>query len=358
MPVRSVQRTMQRTIEFDRDVVYLIDQRRLPATLTVLACRDCRTVGEAIRSLAVRGAPAIGVAAAAGLALAARAAAAIAGNNRQRFWADLEEAAAYLRSTRPTAVNLFWAVDRALAYGRGLGDAAPGVVAEALWQYAQAMAEEDVATNRAMAAHGRDLIQDGDGVLTHCNTGALACVDYGTAFGVIRAAHEAGVRLHLYIDETRPVLQGARLTAWEAVRNGIPATLIPDTAAGYLMQQGRIHKVLVGADRIAANGDTANKIGTYQVAVLAGSHGIPFFVVAPTSTIDPSIHSGADIPIEERSHDEVTHIGGVAIAPPGIGVANPAFDVTPARHITAIITEKGVAKPPFTDSLRRLVEGG
>lgn len=344
-----------RTIELENGAVRLIDQRRLPLEFTVMECRDYRTLAEAIRTLAVRGAPAIGVSAAAGVALAARSAAAHHPGSPApaSFWAELSEAADFLRATRPTAVNLFWGINRAMAYARTLTDQSSAAVADALWQLAAAMAEEDVSTNRAIGVHGRDLIPDGAGVLTHCNTGALACVDHGTAFGVVRAAHEAGKQIHLYVDETRPVLQGARLTAWEAVQNGIPATLITDNMAAHFMRLGKIQVCIVGADRIAANGDTANKIGTYGVAVLAKEHGIPFYIAAPLSTVDLSLASGDQIPIEERRHEEVTHIGGVQIAPPGIGVANPAFDVTPARYITGIITEQGVIYPPFAENLRR-----
>lgn len=346
-----------RTIELEPGLVRLVDQRRLPLEFAVLECRDYRQVAEAIRTLAVRGAPAIGVAAAAGLALAARAA---ADRPAPEFWAALEAAARELKATRPTAVNLFWAVDRAMgvARERQAQGAMPAEVAEALYQHAVRLAEEDVAVNRRMAEIGQELIRDGDGVLTHCNTGSLATVDWGTALGVIRAAHERGKRIHLYIDETRPVLQGARLTAWEALRYGIPATLITDNMAGHFMRLGKIQICFVGADRIAANGDTANKIGTYTVAVLAREHGIPFYVVAPTSTVDLSIPSGDHIPIEERNPEEVTHIAGVRVAPEGIRVANPAFDVTPARYITGIITEKGIIYPPFEVGLRRALAGG
>lgn len=344
-----------RTIELEPGLVRLIDQRRLPLEFTVLECRDYRQVAEAIRTLAVRGAPAIGVAAAAGLALAARE---LAERPAAEFWSGLEAAAEHLRQTRPTAVNLFWAIDRAMAFARSLGDAPPAQVAQDLHAYTVRLAEEDVSTNRRMAELGRELIRDGDGVLTHCNTGSLATVDWGTALGVIRAAHEQGKRIHLYVDETRPVLQGARLTAWEALQYGIPATLITDNMAGHFMRLGKIQICFVGADRIAANGDTANKIGTYSVAVLAREHGIPFYVVAPTSTVDLSIPSGEQIPIEERKHEEVTHIGGVQVAPTGIGVANPAFDVTPARYITGIITEQGIIYPPFEVGLRRALAGG
>lgn len=336
-------------------MVRLIDQRRLPLEFTVLECSDYQEVGEAIRTLAVRGAPAIGVSGAAGVALAARAAAQKHPGRPapEAFWRELEAAAAFLRATRPTAVNLFWGIDRAMEHARSRADESSEQVAHALWEYAARLAEEDVSTNQGIARHGQALIPDGAGVLTHCNTGSLACVDVGTAFGVVRAAHQAGKRIHLFIDETRPVLQGARLTAWEAVQNGIPATLITDNMAAHFMRLGKIQLCIVGADRITANGDTANKIGTYGVAVLAREHGIPFYVAAPLSTVDLSLPSGDLIPIEERKPEEVTHIGGVQVAPTGIGVANPAFDVTPARYITGIITERGVIYPPYEENLRK-----
>lgn len=344
-----------RTVELSRDSIRLIDQRRLPNEVVVVTCDDYHQVGEAIKTLAVRGAPAIGVTAAGGLALAAFA---LKDRPADEFWSGLEAAASELRATRPTAVNLFWAIQKVMDYAATLKTQAPAEVAEALYQYAQQLAEEDVAVNRQMATYGADLVPHGAGVLTHCNTGSLATVDWGTALGVIRMAHEQGKGIHVFVDETRPVLQGSRLTAWECVQFGIPATLITDNMAAHMMRLGKIQIVFVGADRIAANGDTANKIGTYGVSVLAREHGIPFYVVAPTSTVDLAIESGAEIEIEERKHEEVTHIAGVRIAPEGIGVANPAFDVTPAKYITGIITEKGIAYPPFNVSLRRLLQGG
>ncbi|MFZ5816219.1 MAG: S-methyl-5-thioribose-1-phosphate isomerase [Bacillota bacterium] len=344
-----------RTVELARDAVRLIDQRRLPNELVVLECTDYHQVGEAIRSLAVRGAPAIGVTAAAGLALAAQ-------TLKQRpaadFWAGLETAAGELRATRPTAVNLFWAIYKVMDFAETLREKSPAEVAEALYEYAQQLAEEDVAVNRRMAEFGAALVPQGAGILTHCNTGSLATVEWGTALGVIRTAHEQGKGIHVFVDETRPVLQGSRLTAWECVQYGIPATLITDNMAAHMMRQGKIQIVFVGADRIAANGDTANKIGTYGVSILAREHGIPFYVVAPSSTVDLAIASGDEIEIEERKHEEVTHIGGVRIAPEGIGVTNPAFDVTPAKYITGIVTEKGIIYPPFNVNLRRLLQGG
>lgn len=343
-----------RTVEILRNAVRLIDQRKLPTELVVLECQDYHQVGDAIKTLAVRGAPAIGVTAAAGLALAANA---LKDLPAPQFWAGLDEAAAELRATRPTAVNLFWAIQRVMEYAATLKEQTPAQAAEALYQFAQRLADEDVAVNRQMAEYGQAVVPQGAGVLTHCNTGALATVDWGTALGVIRMAHEKGKGIHVYVDETRPVLQGSRLTAWECMEYGIPATLITDNMSAHMMRLGKIQICFVGADRIAANGDTANKIGTYGVAVLAREHGIPFYVVAPSSTVDLAIASGDEIEIEERKHDEVTQIGGVRIAPEGIGVANPAFDVTPAKYITGIITEKGIAYPPFGVNLQRLLLG-
>jgi len=344
-----------RSVEFTGQSVRLIDQRQLPDDLVVMECQTYQEVGEAIRTLVVRGAPAIGVTAAAGLSLAANA---LKAESPERFWPALEEAAVHLRTTRPTAVNLFWAIQKVMDYANTLREQTPHNVADALLVFAQSLSEADVTVNKQMAEFGLSLIHPHAGVLTHCNTGALATVDYGTAFGVIRMAHESGIPIHVYVDETRPVLQGARLTAWECVKYGIPATLITDNMAAHFMRKGKIQICFVGADRIAVNGDTANKIGTYGVAVLAREHGIPFYVVAPTSTIDLAIETGDEIEIEERHHHEVTHIGGVRVAPEGIGVANPAFDVTPGKYITGIITESGIAYPPFRLNLKRLVQRG
>jgi methylthioribose-1-phosphate isomerase len=344
-----------RSVEISQGLVRLIDQRQIPAREEVLECTTVEQVADAIRSLAVRGAPAIGVSAAGGLALAAY-------NLRHlpeaEFWAKLEAAAALLRSTRPTAVNLFWAIKKVMDYAAQLKGNSPGEVAHGLLAYAQDLAEQDVTVNKAIAAFGATLIRDGDGVLTHCNTGSLATVDYGTALGIIRYAHEQGKKLHCYVDETRPVLQGARLTAWECLKFGIPATLISDNMAAHMMKLGKIQAVFVGADRITANGDTANKIGTYNVAIIAKEHGIPFYVAAPTSTVDLSLAHGDQIEIEERNPQEVTHVFGTQVAPAGIQVANPAFDVTPHKYITGIVTEKGIAYPPFDVNLKRFVEGG
>jgi methylthioribose-1-phosphate isomerase len=346
-----------RTLEFNQDALQpalvLVDQTRLPGETELVVCRTVDDVAHAISTMQVRGAPAIGVAAAYGLVLAAHA---YAGDDVRTFLEHLERSAASLRRTRPTAVNLGWALDRVLVRAR-LDAERAGVAAArvALLNLSNSMADEDVAANRRMGAFGLDLVPAGANVLTHCNAGALATVDYGTALGVVRAAHEAGRGIHVFVDETRPFLQGARLTAWELRELGVPMTLITDSMAGHFMSRGQVDLVLVGADRIAANGDVANKIGTYSLAVLARESGIPFYVAAPISTIDLSLPSGAEIPIEERSPREVTQIAGVRIAPDGVTAANPAFDVTPARLVTAIITERGVVRAPYPKSLAATV---
>jgi methylthioribose-1-phosphate isomerase len=344
-----------RTLEYDgqQHVLLLIDQTRLPHETVRVTCRNPDEVARAIRSMQVRGAPAIGVAAAYGMALGARA---YAGNDAAEFTRHLDKVDAQLRATRPTAVNLHWALDRSLACGRAEAEQ-HGVPAatRALLELADAMADEDVSANRRMGAFGLDLVPSGANVLTHCNAGALATVDYGTALGVVRAAHEAGRGIHVYVDETRPFLQGARLTAWELQQLGVPMTLITDSMAGHFMSRGKVDLVVVGADRIAANGDVANKIGTYSLAVIARENGIPFYVAAPTSTVDLSLKSGAEIPIEERSSAEVVEVSGQRIAPTGVIAAHPAFDVTPNRLVTAIITECGVLRPPFDESLAQAV---
>jgi methylthioribose-1-phosphate isomerase len=340
------------TIAYADGVVRLVDQTRLPTEVVVHECRTAGDLAEAIRTMRVRGAPAIGVAAAYALALGA---AEYCGADAAGLEIHLAAVADEVRQTRPTAVNLFWAVERALATARAALPDGVAATRARLLELAERMREEDVALNRRMGAFGAELIPDGAQVLTHCNAGALATAGYGTALGVVRGAVEAGKRLHVYVDETRPFLQGARLTAWELHADGIPLTLITDNMAGYFMAQGKIHLVVVGADRIAANGDVANKIGTYSVAVLAHAHGIPFYVAAPTSTVDLSLPSGKSIPIEERSASEVTHFAGQRIAPEGIGVANPAFDVTPHRYVTAIVTERGVLRPPYGPALAEAV---
>ncbi len=322
-------------------VLVLLDQRRLPEAEVYLRLKDAAEVAEAIREMAVRGAPAIGAAAAFGMALAAK------------KGQDLFEADALLRAARPTAVNLFWALDRMKRIWEGFSGAQEALALRLL-EEAKQIAEEDVAANKAIGQHALALVPDRAKILHHCNTGALATVDYGTALGVIRAAHEAGKKVHAFLDETRPRLQGARLSAWELNRLGIPHTVIVDGASGHVMQKFGIDLMVVGADRIARNGDTANKIGTYNLAIAARHHGIPFYVAAPTSTIDLKTPSGEAIPIEERRPEEVAHCGPVRVVPEGSPVYNPAFDITPAELITAIITEKGVVYPPFEENLKKL----
>ncbi len=344
-----------RTIEWDpKGTVKMIDQRKLPLEFIVVEFDDYRDVAKSIQEMYIRGAPAIGAAAAFGLALAARQSQA---TNREDLLADLETAADVIRATRPTAVNLFWATDRMLRRAHDSGHATVDALAGDLVAEAQRIADEDVEINRRMGAHGATLIEDGFNILTHCNAGALATVDYGTALAVTRAAHEQGKKIHVWVDETRPRLQGARLTSWELMNEGIPMTLIADNVAGHLMRTGRVDIVVVGSDRTAANGDVANKIGTYKLAVLAKENGIPFYAVVPTSTIDLSVPTGDDIPIEEREALEVTHVRDCQVAPDGVQVLNVAFDVSPHRYVTGIITENGIAYPPFKQSLRRMVEG-
>ncbi|QUV99292.1 S-methyl-5-thioribose-1-phosphate isomerase [Chloracidobacterium sp. MS 40/45] len=344
-----------RTVEWTPAGVRVIDQRVLPGTETYHTYATYEEVAEAIRTMVVRGAPAIGVAAAFGIALGVQASVA-AGEDLP---AAFERICQTLAATRPTAVNLFWAIERMRRRFEHLrAEKTPEArIAEALVAEAQAIHAEDIATCRQIGRHGAELIPDGATILTHCNAGALATAGYGTALGVIRAAVEQGKRIAVYADETRPFLQGARLTTWELMQDGIPVTLICDNMAGHFMKLGRINCVVVGADRIAANGDTANKIGTYMVAVLAQRHRIPFYVAAPVSTLDLTLETGDGIPIEDRAAQEVTHIASVPVAPAGVAVANPAFDVTPHDLITGIITERGVAYPPFTVSLRRLAAG-
>lgn len=344
-----------RTIEWENGVVRMIDQRKLPHEYVIVEFTDYRDIARAIKEMYIRGAPAIGAAAAYGLTLAAVHS---KGQTRSQLLADLEEAADVLRRTRPTASNLFWALDRMLR--RAEDEALKGIqqIREALIAEAQFLADEDVEVNKRMGKHGAELIEDGYNILTHCNAGALATVDYGTALAPIRTAWMQGKRVHVFVDETRPRLQGARLTAWELMHEAIPMTLIADNAAGYFIQTGRVDIILVGADRVAANGDVANKIGTYKLAVVAKENGVPLYAVVPTSTIDLAICTGDEISIEERDAEEVTHIGGQLVAPPGVQVANPAFDITPHRYITGIITEHGIVYPPFEKGLRRVVEGG
>jgi methylthioribose-1-phosphate isomerase len=343
---------MVETIVWTDAGVVMIDQRRLPREESYVTCRDYGEVADAIRSMVIRGAPAIGVAAAMGVALGVLQA------DGRNLDAEFQTICDALAKTRPTAVNLFWAIDRMkLVYasmrGRPIEEIRARLVAEA-----RQIRLEDIAINQAIGRNGAALVPDGKTVLTHCNAGALATAGYGTALGVIRAAAGAGKKIDVFADETRPFLQGARLTAWELQHDGIPTTIITDNMAGHFLKSGRIGCVIVGADRIAANGDVANKVGTYGVAVLAKENGVPFYVAAPISTLDLTLASGDLIPIEQRSADEVTHVFGVPVAPEGVPVENPAFDVTPARYVSAIITERGVARSPYEESLQRLVRGG
>lgn len=339
-----------RTIEWHDGKVRMIDQQRLPGEFVILEYTDYHGVADAIKTMKIRGAPAIGAAAALGLALAV---AHSSSASRQQVLAEFDRAADVLGQTRPTAVNLFWAIQRMSEVAKDPRWKTAEKVIDAVVQEAQRIVDEDVEVNKRMGAHGAVIIQDGDNILTHCNAGALATVDYGTTLGVVRAAHEQGKRIHVWVDETRPFLQGARLTAWELLQAGIPATLITDNMAGHFMSRGKVDIVLVGADRIAANGDVANKIGTYSLAVLAKENGIPFYSVAPTSTVDLSIPTGADIPIEERDPREVTHIQGNPITAEGVQAAHPAFDVTPHRYVTGIVTEAGIVYPPFSLGLKK-----
>jgi methylthioribose-1-phosphate isomerase len=337
------------SICWDVDRVKLLDQRRLPAEEIYLETRDYHDVIEAIRTLAIRGAPAIGVAAAMGAALGALE---LDTADPQAFQAGFQKICREIAQARPTAVNLFWALDRVQRLAQAHADEPVAALKQRLVTEAQTMLQEDETTNKHMAQAGQVLIHHGHRVLTHCNTGALATGAYGTALGVMRAAWEAGKRFSVWVDETRPLLQGARLTTWELGKLGIPYTLIPDGAAATLMHQQKVDLVILGADRIAANGDTANKIGTYSLAVLARHHGIPFYVAAPLSTFDFSIPDGAHIPVEERDAAEVTHLWGQAVAPAGAAALNLAFDVTPNELIAGIVTEKGIMGPPFTSSLK------
>jgi methylthioribose-1-phosphate isomerase len=334
---------MVETIQWTEDGVVMIDQTRLPREEVYVTCRTYGEMADAIRSMVIRGAPAIGVAAAMGVALGVL-----------RSSDAFDQICDTLARTRPTAVNLFWAIDRMKKLyeslqGRPVAEIQARLVAEAIQ-----IRLEDIAINEAIGRNGAGLVPDGKTILTHCNAGALATAGYGTALGVVRAAVASGKHIDVFADETRPFLQGARLTGWELQQDNIPATLITDNMAGHFLKSGRIGCVVVGADRIAANGDVANKVGTYSVAVLARENGVPFYVAAPISTLDLTLESGDDIPIEQRAASEVTHVFGVAIAPDDTRVENPAFDVTPNRYVTAIITERGVARAPYNESLRQL----
>jgi len=346
---------MIKTLYWTDDGVVMIDQRRLPAEELYPLFRTHEEVAQAIKEMVIRGAPAIGVAAAMGIALGTRS---IITEDHDAFDREFDRICELMASTRPTAVNLFWAIERMRTLQRGLrkeGRTLPEIK-ERLISEANVILDEDIEINRRMGAHGAELLHDGATVLTHCNAGALATAGYGTALGVIRAAVEQGKRVAVFADETRPFLQGARLTAWELQQDQIPVTLITDNMAGHFMKLGRVDCVVVGADRIAGNGDVANKIGTYSVAVLAAANNIPFYVAAPISTLDLTLESGDQIPIEERNETEVSQVQGTRVAPHGIKIANPAFDVTPHRYVTAIITERGIAREPYESSLRRLAQ--
>jgi methylthioribose-1-phosphate isomerase len=340
------------TIAREGDAVVMIDQRKLPAEEIYVRCKTAADVARAIKTMVIRGAPAIGVAAAMGIALGMRKSKA---TGTQKFAAEFHKVCDLMASTRPTAVNLFWAIERMRRTFAASAQAGASVdeIKDRLDRESQAIHDEDVASCRAMGAFGAEVVPADARILTHCNAGALATAGYGTALGVIRGAIELGKRVEVFADETRPFLQGARLTAWELVRDGIDTTVITDNMSGALMRQGRVNFVVVGADRIAANGDTANKIGTYGVAVLAREHDIPFYVAAPLSTIDMSTADGGQIPIEERNAREVTHVGGTRVTPTGARIWNPAFDVTPHHLIAGIITERGIFRAPYTESLRR-----
>ncbi len=340
------------TVEWKDGIVRMLDQTKLPLETVYNDCKDYQTVARGIKELWVRGAPAIGVSAAMGLALGARQ---ISASTFDDFWPKFEDICTVMAATRPTAVNLFWAIERIKKFVQDNKDKDPAALGDLLVEESQRMLDEDVATNRQIGSYGSVFVSDGDNIVTHCNAGSIATAGYGTAEGVMRAAVEEGKTIHVYVDETRPVLQGARLTAWELMQENIPCTLITDSMAGYFMYHDMIDLAIVGADRIALNGDVANKIGTYSLAVLCKEHGIPFYVAAPLSTIDFTMESGYQIPIEERNPREVTHVfGKVQIAPNGVKVANPAFDVTPSRYITAIITEKGAFHPK---DIHKLADG-
>jgi methylthioribose-1-phosphate isomerase len=342
---------MIQTLEWTEQGVRFIDQTKLPTEETYVTCKTYEQVAEAIRTMVVRGAPAIGVAAAMGIALGAQNSKAETVGDLKR---DLDQICDVIGKTRPTAVNLFWAIRRMQEKFERVRIRPIAQIRRDLVEESQRMHAEDIAANQAMGRHGATLMPSEGGVLTHCNAGALATAGYGTALGVIRAAVEQGKKIHVYADETRPFLQGSRLTAWELMKDGIPTTVISDNMAGAMMKQGKIGAIVVGADRIAANGDVANKIGTYTVAVLAKENGIPFYVAAPISTVDLACPDGDRIPIEQRNPMEVTHIAGKQMTPNGVAIENPAFDVTPAKYVAAIITERGLAREPYRESLERL----
>ena len=342
---------MIQTLEWTDQGVRFIDQTRLPSEEIYVTCTTHEQVADVIRNMVVRGAPAIGVAAAMGIALGMNNSKAESTGDLER---DFDQVCDLIGKTRPTAVNLFWAIRRMQEKFERIRIRPIPQIKQSLIEEAQRMHAQDIAANQAMGRHGAALMPSAGGVLTHCNAGALATAGYGTALGVIRAAVEQGKKIHVYADETRPFLQGSRLTAWELMKDGIPTTVISDNMAGAMMKQGKIGAIIVGADRIAANGDVANKIGTYTVAILAKEHGIPFYVAAPISTVDFACPDGSQIPIEQRNRNEVTHIAGKQMVPNGVEVENPAFDVTPAKYVAAIITENGIAQAPYEESLGRL----
>jgi methylthioribose-1-phosphate isomerase len=344
------------TIDWKDDAIVMIDQRKLPSVEVYVTCRTAAEVARAIKTMVIRGAPAIGVAAAMGIAIGMRRSSA---TGTKQFTTEFQKLCDMMAATRPTAVNLFWAIERMKTT---FAEAAQGgcsvdEIKQRLEAAARTIHDQDVQSCRDMGAHGAELVPPGANILTHCNAGALATAGYGTALGVIRAAAEQGKKVAVLADETRPFLQGARLTAWELMKDGIETTVITDNMAGSMMRLGNVDLVVVGADRIAANGDVANKIGTYGVAVLAKEHGLPFYVAAPLSTVDLATPDGSRIPIEERNEREVTHVGTSRLTPEGARIRNPAFDVTPAKYVTAIITERGIARPPYSVSLTQLVRG-
>ena len=340
-----------KTIEWKDDKVVILDQRQLPLKEVYVTYEDYLGIAQAIKNMVIRGAPAIGIAAAMGIALGAQG---FGVKDFNSFYEKIITVANRLAATRPTAVNLFWAIERMKSCVLANKEKAIPKIIELLKEEAIKIYREDIESNRKIGRFGQALLKDGDTVLTHCNAGGLATAGYGTALGIIYTATESGKRIHVIADETRPLLQGARLTAWELQKHGIKTTVITDNVAGSLMKQGKINAVIVGADRIAANGDVANKIGTYTIAVLAQRHQIPFYVAAPLSTIDLNIPDGNKIPIEERDHEEVQKIGTQQITPDYVDVINPAFDVTPAELVTAIVTDKGIAEPPYADSIKAL----
>lgn len=340
-----------KTIEFKDDVLHLIDQRKLPTEYEIFQCKNFRDVDFAIHDMVVRGAPAIGATAAYGVVLAAKE---FLNLDKNLFFEEMDRALEQLNNSRPTAVNLMWAIKKMRDLIEENKNLEIEVIYSKIKEEADKIFHDDIATNKAMAKHGNEIINQGATILTHCNTGALATVAYGTALGVVREAHYTGKNIFVYADETRPRLQGGKLTAWELVQEGIPAKLIADNVAATLIRDGKIDVILTGADRVASNGDSANKIGTFMLSVVAKAYNVPFYIVAPTTTIDFEMENGAGIEIEERSPEEVTHINGVRIAPEGIDVYNPAFDVTPWENITGIITEKGIVRPPYKENIMKL----